>query len=95
MRILQPVQGGDVTAIRRFDELNVGQLALISIQTRLPAGTLEWEDSFNVGGRQVHIQCTGPGQLGVPHGIDNDVSVALINQFISQGVLPQDSVELS
>ena len=95
MRVPQPVQGGDVTAIRRFDELNVGQLALISIQTRPPAATLDWEDSFNVGGRQVHIQCTGPGQLGVPHGIDNDVSVALINLFISQGRPADNTVRIS
>jgi len=95
MPVLKPSQGGDVTAIRRFDELNLGQLALISIQTRLPASTLDWEDSFNVGGREVHVQCTGPGQLGVPHGIDNDVSVALVNLFISQGRPADNTVRVS
>jgi len=89
------VQGDDVTSIRRFDELNVGQLALISIQTRLPAATVDWEDTFNVGGREVHVQCTGPGQLGVPHGIDNDVSVALINLFISQRRPSDNTVRVS
>ncbi len=95
MRVPRPSQGGDVTAIRRFDELNLGQLALISIQTRLPSSTLDWEDSFNVGGREVHVHCTGPGQLGVPHGIDNDVSVALVNLFIGQGRPADNTVRVS
>jgi len=79
---------------RGADELNIAQLSLISIQTRLPDTFVDWEDTFTVGDRPVMVQATA-GKLGLPHGIDVDTNAALINLFLEQGCPADNAVRVS
>ncbi|MFC4454167.1 replication initiator protein A [Deinococcus sonorensis] len=77
-------------ALERFDEANVARLGLISIQERIPDGHNSWSVEFTVEGRPARLSCDAlPKHGGVPHGLDNDVSLALITLFMEDGS-PQD-----
>jgi len=76
--------------IRRFDEANVARLGLISIQERIPPDFTSWTIDFNVDGRQARLSCVAVAEHGgVPHGLDNDVSLALITLYQEAGS-PED-----
>jgi plasmid replication initiation protein len=79
----------DTNKVKRFDELNVSQLSLISVQERIPEDFREWLVEVEDGKRRYRVTCQALPEYGVPHGIDNDVSVALVNLYIEQG-LPED-----
>ena len=79
----------ETNRVKRFDELNVSQLSLISVQERIPDGFREWLVEVEDGRRRYRVTCQALPEYGVPHGIDNDVSVALVNLYIDQG-LPED-----
>ena len=79
----------EASKVKRFDELNVSQLSLISVQERIPDGFREWLVEVEDGRRRYRVTCQALPEYGVPHGIDNDVSVALVNLYIDQG-LPED-----
>ncbi|GGR93695.1 replication initiator protein A [Deinococcus sedimenti] len=71
-----------------FDDLNWGRLNLVSAQDQI--GDLNsWKVTYPYGERMVRVSCRALPELGVPHGIDNDVSSALIDYFMSLG-LPDD-----
>ena len=71
-----------------FDDLNWGRLNLVSAQDQI--GDLNsWRVTYPHGERMVRVSCRALPELGVPHGIDNDVSSALIDYFMSLG-LPDD-----
>jgi plasmid replication initiation protein len=70
---------------RILDETNVARLGLISIQNRLPSGYNTWRVDFTLSEKPAYLSCEGLDKLGVPHGIDNDVSVALIALYQEQG----------
>lgn len=76
--------------IRRFDEANVARLGLISIQERIPPDFTSWTIDFAVDGRQARLSCVAVAEHGgVPHGLDNDVSLALITLYQEAGS-PED-----
>lgn len=74
----------------RFDDLNWARLNLISAQDHV-AGQHRWQVQFVQGDRVVNVSCRALPELGVPHGVDNDVSAALIDHFMSVG-LPEDGL---
>ena len=72
--------------IMHFDEANVARLGLISIQERIPAGFTSWTVDFSLDGRPARLSCVAVSEHGgVPHGLDNDVSLALIALFQEAG----------
>jgi plasmid replication initiation protein len=75
----------------RFDEANVGRLGLISIMSRIQEGAYRWDVDFLLeDGRPARIVCVGTPEFGgYPHGLDNDISSALINLYIEAGA-PED-----
>ncbi|GGJ27122.1 replication initiator protein A [Deinococcus roseus] len=76
--------------LRRFDELNLARLGLISVQRTIPENLTRWEVEHETDGRVVRVVCAGTTEYGgVPHGIDNDISAAIINLFIESGS-PED-----
>lgn len=69
-----------------FDEANVARLGLISIQERIPPDFTSWTIDFNIDGRQARLSCVAVAEHGgVPHGLDNDVSLALITLYQEAG----------
>lgn len=73
--------------LSRFDELNLSRLNLISAVDQ--ADTTEWDVSFESQGRIVRVRCEALPKYAVPHGLDSDVTAALINLFIEDGE-PED-----
>ncbi len=79
----------DLKEPRQFDEANVARLGLISIQERIPEGYASWEEEFEVLGKPVKLACyANPNVGGVPHGLDNEVSLALIALYLNAGSPP-------
>ncbi|MBO1438793.1 replication initiator protein A [Meiothermus sp. CFH 77666] len=78
------------TEIERFDEANVARLGLISIQERIPPDYTSWSVEINLDGRRARLSCVAVSEHGgVPHGLDNDVSLALISLYQEAGA-PED-----
>lgn len=73
------------------DELNVAQLSLISAQSRVPDSYTSWSRTYEAGGRTVTVTCTALTGEVVPHGLDNDVMVAIINLYI-EDACPDDGI---
>lgn len=71
-----------------FDDLNWGRLNLVSAQDQV-AGQHTWKVTYPLGDRLVRVTCRALPESGVPHGVDNDVSSALIDHYMSIG-LPED-----
>ncbi len=76
--------------VKRFDEINVARLSLISVQERIPEHHREWSIEVQDHNFRYRVTCQAMPEYGVPHGIDNDISAALINLFIEQG-MPDDN----
>jgi len=86
---LIPKRSQDTQEPRQFDEANVARLGLISIQERIPEGYASWEEEFEVLGKPVKLACyANPNVGGVPHGLDNEVSLALIALYLNAGSPP-------
>lgn len=84
-----------VPALRpRFDDLNLAEASLISALTRLKSGETSWEHSFQIAGREMHVECLG-NAYGFPHGPDNDMMLVLNNLFLEQGQPEDNSVQCS
>lgn len=71
----------------RFDELNLSRLNLISAVDQ--ADVTEWDVTFESHGRIVRVQCEALPKYAVPHGLDSDVTAALLNLFMEVGE-PED-----
>lgn len=71
----------------RFDELNLSRLNLISAVDQ--ADVTEWDVTFESQGRIVRVQCEALPKYAVPHGLDSDVTAALLNLFMELGE-PED-----
>ncbi|WP_420594338.1 replication initiator protein A [Deinococcus sp.] len=69
--------------LNRFDELNLSRLNLISAVDQ--AESSEWDVSFEFQGRIVRVQCEALPKYAVPHGLDSDVTAAIINLYIELG----------
>lgn len=74
----------------RIDDLNISRLNLIVALDQIE-GQREWAVTYEDGERIVKVSCRALPELGVPHGVDNDVNVALIDYFNMQGQ-PEDGV---
>ena len=74
----------------RTDDLNISRLNLIVALDQIE-GQREWAVTYEDGERIVKVSCRALPELGVPHGVDNDVNVALIDYFNMQGQ-PEDGV---
>lgn len=83
-------QGG-----RHFDEINVARLPLISVQRDLPEELLEWKVDQEIGGKKVHMNCKGAAGLGVPRGVDNDVSAAVMHLYMDSGAPTDGTVSFT
>lgn len=78
--------------LQHFDEANVARLGLISIQERIPEGHNSWTVDFELEGHPARLTCDALAKHGgVPHGLDNDVSLALITLFMEDGS-PEDGL---
>lgn len=70
-----------------YDELNLGRLALISGQKTVPATLRRWQKNvLTPDGRPVIITCSALDDQVVPHGLDNDFMVGLINLCFEAGL---------
>lgn len=70
-----------------YDELNLGRLALISGQKTVPSTLRRWQKSIlTPDGRPVVITCSVPDDQVVPHGLDNDFMVGLVNLCFEAGL---------
>ena len=68
----------------------MARLGLISIQERIPEGYASWEEEFEFLGKPVKLACYASEKVGgVPHGLDNEVSLALIALYFNAGA-PED-----
>ncbi|WP_043800824.1 replication initiator protein A [Deinococcus gobiensis] len=65
----------------RFDELNLSRLNLISAVDQ--ADVNEWDVTYEAQGRVVRVRCEALPKYAVPHGLDSDVTAALINLYIA------------
>lgn len=72
--------------IQRFDEANVAYLGLFSIQERIPKDFVSWNYEFEIDGQPASLSCDALARHGgVPHGLDNDVSLALLALYQDVG----------
>ncbi len=78
----------------KFDDLNLAEASLISCLTRLKPGETSWEHSFEIAGRQMHVECLG-NSYGFPHGPDNDMMLVLSNLYLEQGQPKDNAVHCS
>lgn len=77
------------------DELNVARLSLISAQSRVPSTYTTWTRTYQSGERTVTVTCTALTGDVVPHGLDNDVMVAIINLYLEDGCPEDGTVRVS
>ena len=77
------------------DELNVARLSLISAQSRVPIDYTNWTRTYQAGGKTVTVTCTAITGQVVPHGLDNDVMVAIINLYLEDGCPEDGTVRVS
>jgi len=70
-----------------YDELNLGRLSLISGQKTVPANLRTWQKNIvTPDGRPVIITCSTIDQQVIPHGLDNDFMVGLLNLCFEAGL---------
>ncbi|MEZ0322340.1 MAG: replication initiator protein A [Thermus sp.] len=90
MAASRPSKKDVLARARHLDEANVARLGLISIQERIPEGYASWEEEFEFLGKPVKLACYASEKVGgVPHGLDNEVSLALIALYFNAGS-PED-----
>lgn len=72
------------------DELNLNRLMFIVATNRVPTSAVGWEKTVTIDHQgPIHIRCMAGRDNVVPHGIDNDVIVGLVNLYVQQG-MPDD-----
>ena len=77
---------------RHIDELNLARLGLISMQSRVGAGSTSWEDEYGEGDERMSVKCIGTAQYLVPFGMDNDVIIGILCLFAAQGFPASNAV---
>lgn len=81
-------------SLARIDDLNLARLNLISAQDQVD-GQRDWSVTYEIGERVVHITCLALPEYGIPHGVDNDVNVAIIDYFNEMGQPRDGTLEIS
>ena len=72
-----------MTKLTRYDDLNLASLNLIvALDT---VDMREWQVQYELQERIVKVSCRAMPEYLVPHGLDNDVTTALINLYLEQG----------
>lgn len=80
-----------------YEEHNVSRLGLISIMKTIPESFRDrWSEHTVINGVPGQISCytaeTAGGNLGVPHGWDNDVVSAVHTLYVANGCPPEGTV---
>ena len=77
-------------AMAYHEELNIAHKGLVSIQRQIPGNFITWSRTFERNGIPSEVVCKALPDYGVPHGIDNDVLLAVQEAFMEQGC-PEDN----
>ena len=78
----------------RHDEPNLARLNLVLAPNRTELS--EWFREISVDTLGViSIRCTAPRHSLVPHGVDNDILLGLVNAAVLQGLPSDDTIRLS
>ncbi|GAA5501130.1 hypothetical protein Dxin01_00861 [Deinococcus xinjiangensis] len=72
-----------------IDELNLANLNLIAAMDTTDLA--EWDIEFESRGQGVRVMCKAASGDVVPHGLDGDVSAALLHLFLKMG-MPEEGV---
>lgn len=95
-----PYHGSMARSVRRappmdgHDERNLARLSLVLANNRVPRDMTAWVKEFVAPdgvGTTLRVECTAPRDDVVPHGLDNDVLLGLVNAYIAAG-MPSDGV---
>ncbi|WP_170928356.1 replication initiator protein A [Deinococcus hopiensis] len=79
-----------VTGDAGHDEINLNRLMFVVAANRVPETAVGWEKSVTIDALgPIRIRCTAGRDNVVPHGIDNDIVVGLVNVYVQQG-MPDD-----
>ena len=89
---LMPRSSEKRSLTRHIDELNLARLGLISMQSRVGAGSTSWEDEYGEGDERMSVKCIGTPQYLVPFGVDNDVIIGILCLFAAQGFPASNAV---
>lgn len=80
------------------DERNIARLSLILANKRVPSEMKHWVKEFpspDTVGTSMRIECTAGHGSVVPHGVDNDVLLGLINAYVAEGMPDSGVVRLT
>lgn len=89
-------QQKDLKQVQGHDERNIARLALALAQNRVPETLQSWEKQLTVDTLgAIHVKCVARADAVVPHGLDNDIIVGLVNAFVEQGLPTTGVLQLS
>ena len=80
------------------DERNLARLSLVLANNRVPKTKINWVKEFvsqDGIGTTIRVECTAPRQDVVPHGVDNDILLGLVNAYIAEGMPSSGIVRVS
>ena len=83
------------TAMAYHEELNIAHKGLVSIQRQIPGNFITWSRTFERNGIPSEVVCKALPDYGVPHGIDNDVLLAVQEAFMEQGCPEDNRIRIS
>lgn len=75
--------------VNGHDERNLARLSLVLANNRVPKTQTSWIKEFVSSdelGTTIRVECTAPRQDVVPHGMDNDILLGLVNAYIAAGM---------
>lgn len=81
-------------SVEGHDERNLTRLSLVLAGNRVPATMTSWVKEYPAldgVGVTLRVECTAPRKDVVPHGVDNDVLLGLVNSYVAAG-LPENGV---
>lgn len=82
--------------LQGHDERNIARLALALAQNRIPSTLQSWEKQLTVDALgAIHVKCVSRADAVVPHGLDNDIIIGLVNAFVEQGLPNAGVIQLS
>lgn len=75
--------------VNGHDERNLARLSLVLASNRVPSDMTSWVKNYpsvDGVGLTLRVECTAPRQDVVPHGVDNDVLLGLVNAYVVAGM---------
>lgn len=82
--------------VQGHDERNTARLALALAQNRIPETLQSWEKELTVDTLgMIRVKCVARADAVVPHGLDNDIIVGLVNAYVEQGLPTTGIIQLS